>query len=51
MTFPNNRPTTVYVGAAAWVGLTPASDAEEGAVPFAIASVEAMGLKGALEAK
>jgi hypothetical protein len=51
MTFPNNQPTTVYVGAAAWVGLTPSSMAEEGQTPFAIASVQAMGLSGALETK
>jgi hypothetical protein len=51
MTFPNNQPTTVFVGAAAWVGLTPSSEAEEGQAPFAIASVKAMGLEGALEAK
>ena len=51
MTFPNDQPTTVYVGAAAWVGLTPSSEVGEGAAPFAIASIEAMGLKGALEAK
>ena len=51
MTFPNDQPTTVYAGAAAWVGPGPSSEAEEGAPTFQSTSIELMGLRGSLAAK
>lgn len=50
MTFPDDKPATVYVGAAAWIGPGP-SDKEDDGAAFRSTSVEVMGLKGALAAK
>jgi hypothetical protein len=50
MTFPDEKPATVYVGAAAWIGPGPSSKEDDGAA-FRATSVEVLGLKGALAAK
>lgn len=50
MTFPDDKPAIVYVGAAAWIGPGP-SDKEDDGASFRATSVEIMGLKGALAAK
>lgn len=50
MTFPDDKPATVFVGAAAWIGPGP-SDKEDDGAAFRATSVEALGLKGALAAK
>lgn len=50
MTFPDDKPTTVYVGAAAWIGPGPSSKEDDGAA-FRATSVEVMGLKGAIAAR
>lgn len=50
MSFPDDKPATVYVGAAAWIGPGPADKEDDGAA-FRATSIEVMGLKGALAAK
>jgi hypothetical protein len=50
MTFPDDKPATVYVGAAAWIGPGPSNREDDGAA-FRATSVEVMGLKGALAAR
>jgi len=50
MTFPDDKPATVYVGAAAWIGPGPSNKDDDGAA-FRATSVEVMGLKGALAAR
>jgi len=50
MTFPDDKPATVYVGAAAWIGPGPSNKEDDGAA-FRATSVEVMGLKGALAAR
>jgi hypothetical protein len=50
MTFPDDKPATVYVGAAAWIGPGPSNKEDDGAA-FRATSIEVMGLKGALAAR
>lgn len=50
MTFPDDKPTTVYAGVATWVSTGPTSK-EDGGAAFRTASIEALGLNGSLAAK
>ena len=50
MTFPDNKPTTVYAGVATWISTGPSNKDDDGAA-FRTASIEALGLNGSLAAR